>query len=192
MNIEILKDKISQDTYDRLSEELKDSELKLADLSTGAYVSTAKHGATEKQLQEAQALLESKNKEYDALKATAGDNAALVKQIDELKADFEKQEQELKSNYEKELKKSAVEMKIIAQYKPKDVADVMPLIDLTKITKDGDTLTGLTEQMEVIQKNKAYFFENTSQSASGVDHGKQSDAGDWERIFSAAGIKKKQ
>jgi hypothetical protein len=47
MNIEVLKDHLSEETYSAVAEELKDKDLKLADLSTGEYVSKGKYEALE-------------------------------------------------------------------------------------------------------------------------------------------------
>ena len=86
MNVEILKPLLGEAEYTALNDALKDKKGKLADLDSGAYVSSEKYQATAKQLADTQGLLASKTAEYDELKKTAGDNTALTQQIDQMKA----------------------------------------------------------------------------------------------------------
>jgi hypothetical protein len=142
MDIEILKDKLNEDTFKAVNDALKDKEGKLADISKGDFVSSSKYGALQKQYDDTKALLDDKSKEYDDLKKTAGDNTALQNQIDKLKTDFENQRSDLVKNYEAQIKKSKIENRIISDYKPKDINDILPHLDFEKIKVNDDGING--------------------------------------------------
>lgn len=181
MDIQILKEMLSEEKFNELNEALKDKEGKLADLGKSDYVSSAKYNALKTQLSDTQKLLSDKTSEYDTLKQTAGDNKELQKTIDDLKTDFETKRTELVNNYEAQLKKSKIENRIIADYKPKDIADIMPHIDLSKININDDGIAGLKEQMETLKTNKAYYFEDEKKpndNSGGLDHKDDKDNDD--------------
>lgn len=169
MDIEILKDKLNDETFKAVNEALKDTEGRLADISKGEFVSNSKYSALQKQYDDTKALLDDKSKEYDELKKTAGDNTELQGQIDKLKTDFEAQRSDLVKNYEAQIKKSKIENRIINDYKPNDINDILPHLDFEKIKVNDDGINGLKEQMDELKKTKAYYF-------GGVDNGKQDGA----------------
>ena len=177
MNVEILKPLLGEAEYTALNDALKDKKGKLADLDSGAYVSSEKYQATAKQLADTQGLLASNTAEYDELKKAAGDNTALTQQIDQMKADYDKQRQELVDGYEAQLKRGRIEREIISKHNPNDVNDIMPHIDLSKVTVSDDGITGLEEQMKALKEQKAYYFQTADPQASGLDH-KQQPAND--------------
>ena len=178
MDIEILKDKLNEDTFKTVKDALNVTEGKLADISKGDFVSSSKYGALQKQYDDTKALLDDKSKEYDDLKKTAGDNTALQNQIDKLKTDFESQRSDLVKNYEAQIKKSKIENRIISDYKPKDINDILPHLDFEKIKVNDDGINGLKEQMDELKKTKSYYFGNDdgkpNGGASGLDHGGKS------------------
>lgn len=170
--MEFLKDFLTEETYTKVTEELNGKEIKLADLSKGDYVSREKYGALETQLVNTQALLTQKSEEYDTLMAKAGDNQALKTELETLKADSAQKMAELKTQYEGELKRAAVCNSIISDYAPRDVKDILPYVDLEKITIDGDSVAGLKEQIDPLKETKAYLFaEERKPGATGLEHG---------------------
>ena len=70
MNIEVLKDHLSEETYSAVAEELKDKDIKLADLSSGEYVSKGKYEALETQLNNTQTLLTDTSSKLETALAT--------------------------------------------------------------------------------------------------------------------------
>lgn len=192
MDIEILKPLVTDEQYKTLNESLKDKEGKLGDLSSGKYVSSAKYTALEKQLNSAQELLDNKSQEYDQLKAAAGDNEKLTEEIKTLKSTYETEKANLENTYKAQLKRSTIENRIIADYRPKDVNDIIPHLDLDKISVDGDNIVGLAEQMEPLKESKAYYFgKEENKPAGGLDHG--GNSGDnYSAIFAAAGVKQEE
>ena len=162
MKIDVLKDVLSEETFKRVQEETSKAEGNLVDLSKGGYVSNDKYTALETQLKNTQNLLDTKSKDFDDLKATAGDNKALQEQIDSLKSQYETDKADLKADYEAKLKRNTVATQIIKDYKPKDVEDVISHIDLSKIEiKGDDSISGLSEQVDALKESKAYYFEDS-------------------------------
>lgn len=170
-NVEVLKDVLSEELYSQVKEATKDKDIKLADLSTGEYVGKGKYTALETQLTSTQELLTSKTAEYDKLAESAGNNAELKQQIETMKTENETAVNELKTKYEAQLKKNTVATHIIQKYRPKDVDDVMRLVDLEKVEVNKDKITGLDEQVDSIKEKRAYYFEsNTKPQATGLNH----------------------
>ena len=159
MKIDVLKDVLSAETFAKVQEETSKIEGNLVDLSKGGFVSNDKYTALEFQLKSAQDLLDAKTKDFDDLKATAGDNKALQDQIESLKTQHETDKANLKAEYDAKLKRNTVATQIVKDYKPRDVEDVMGHIDLDKIEiKDDDTISGLSEQVDALKESKAYYF----------------------------------
>ena len=171
MDVTILKDVLSEETFAKVQDETSKVEGKLADLSTGKFVSNEKYSALETQLTNTQNLLNQKNDDYDKLKESAGENETLRKQIDDMKSDFETQKTELENNYKKQLKQNVISSTIVSEFKPKDVNDIMSHIDLEKVkVEDGKVTEGLKEQVEELKKEKAYYFDNNGGKPWGLDH----------------------
>lgn len=171
MDVTILKGVLSEETFAKVQDETSKVEGKLADLSTGKFVSNEKYSALETQLTNTQNLLNQKNDDYDKLKKSAGENDTLKKQIDDMKSDFETEKTNLENSYKKQLKQNVISSTIVSEFKPKDVNDIMSHIDLEKIkVEDGKVTEGLKEQVEELRKEKAYYFDNNGGKPWGLDH----------------------
>lgn len=189
-NLELLRGVVSDETFARIEEETKESKIRLADLSTGNYVSKEKYDGLEGQLQSVNTALSDKTKEYDTLKEKAGDNESLKNEIERLKGEHKTNIDNLTSNFNEQLKLSAVKTEITTKYKPKDVNDIMPHIDMSKVTVDKDTITGLTEQIDPLKESKAYLFGEDKKNKSGLEHGDSGD--DDARLRAAFGLNTKK
>ena len=155
------------------------------------YVSADKYKDLEKQLGKVNSALTEKTTEYDTLKEKAGDNAELKAEIERLKAENTNTVNSLKADYEKQLKRSTVINEIQNKYHPKDVNDIIPHIDMEKISVENDNIVGLTEQITPLTESKAYLFGNEPQrNKSGLKH----DDKDYDtaRLEAAFGITKKE
>lgn len=171
-NLEILKDVLSPETYSAVERETKDSDIRLTDLKTGEFISKSKYDALFAQSKDTQKLLETRTAEYEQLKAAAGDNETLKRQIDTMKTAFEQEKADIQKKADAQLKQARVTAQIISDYKPKDVKDILAHIDFEKISADGDKLVGLKEQVDPIKEAKAYLFESEkTPGASGLEHG---------------------
>lgn len=189
MDINVLKGVLSEETFKKVQEETDKLDGKLADLSKGGYVSNDKYNALEEQLKSTQGLLDKKTEDFDALKKTAGDNEELQKQIDGLKSKYETEKTDLKNQYEEKLKASKISSSITANYKVKDVNDVISHLDMSKIEVDGDNIKGLKEQVDALKESKAYYFEEDKGGGTGLEHG--GTEANYNQIRKAMGLKEK-
>lgn len=178
MSIEVLKEHLSEETYNAVAAELEGKDLKLANLATGEYVSKGKYEALETQLNNTQTLLTSKTTELDELIAKAGDNQALKDEIESLKTKNQTDIANLTAQYDAKLKTSAV-MAELTKAGANDPADILPHLKMDAITVTDNGLVGLSEQVEPIKTAKPYLFKTAQQpgqrGASGLQHGAGGD-----------------
>lgn len=175
MNIEVLKENLSEETYSAVASELEGKDIKLADLSKGEYVSAAKYSALETQLNNTQTLLTDTSAKLETAIKSAGDNEALKQELENLKNTNQTNLDNLKNEYESKLKTAAV-MAEITKAGANDPADILPHIDLSAVTITDKGSVGLSEQLETIKTAKPYLFKGEQQrGASGLQHGSGGD-----------------
>lgn len=188
MNIEVLKDHLSEETYSAVAEELKDKDVKLADLSTGGFVSKAKYDALETQLNNTQTLLTDTSAKLETAIQSAGDNEALRQELETLKTTNQTNMDNLKNEYEAKLKTSAI-MAEITKAGANDPADILPHIDMSAVTITDKGAVGLSEQLEAVKTNKPYLFKGTQQQgASGLQHGTGNDTAEVNKMRAIMGL----
>jgi hypothetical protein len=175
MNIEVLKDNLSEETYNAVASELEGKDIKLADLSTGNYVSKGRYEALETQLNNTQTLLTDTAAKLETAIANAGDNEALRQELETLKTTNQTNMDNLKNEYEAKLKTAAV-MAEITKAGANDPADILPHINMDAVTINDNGSVGLSEQIETIKTAKPYLFKGEKQKgASGMQHGSGGD-----------------
>ena len=175
MNIEVLKEHLSEETYSAVAEELKDKDIKLADLSGGEYVSKGKYEALETQLTNTQTLLTDTSAKLETALQNAGDAEALRQEIESIKTTNQTEVANITAQYESKLKSAAV-MAELTKAGANDPADILPHLDMGAITVNEKGIVGLTEQLEPIKTAKPYLFKGDPKpGASGLDHGKGGD-----------------
>ena len=178
MDIAVLKEHLTEETFNQVTTELEGKDLKLADLSQGGYVSKTKYDAA---ITDANSHKETAEKwegnyntlkgEFDTFKTTTeGEKAANAKQL-------------IKAMAQTDLVKA----------KARDIEVVLPLIDLEKVTLTESGLDGLKEQLDTLKESKAYLFdtEDPGQPAkgkSGLNHGAGGDEGDEAKIKKIMGL----
>ena len=178
MNIEVLKEHLSEETYNAVAGELEGKDIKLANLSTGDYVSKGKYEALETQLNNTQTLLTDTSAKLETAIQSAGDNAALKQELENLKTTNQTNLDNLKNEYESKLKTAAV-MADITKAGAIDPADILPLINQEAVTITDKGCNGLSEQLESIKTAKPYLFKvdqpGRQPGASGLPHGSGGD-----------------
>ena len=128
----------------------------------GADIEKAKGDATSMSTQIANltAQITDRDNQLKELKNKVTDNAELTKQI----ADLQTANATAKTNYEKtvaDMKRDFALNNGVRDAKAKNVKAVIALLDMSKIKMDGDTVTGLKEQIDALQKSDAYLFDAT-------------------------------
>lgn len=175
MNIEVLKDNLSEETYNAVASELEGKDIKLANLSTGEYVSKSKYEALETQLNNTQALLTDTSAKLETAIQSAGDNAALRQELETIKTTNQTNMDNLKNAYEAKLKTAAV-MAEITKAGANDPADILPHINIDAVTINDNGAVGLSEQIERVKTAKPYLFKGEpKKGASGLNHGSGGD-----------------
>lgn len=170
MNIEVLKDHLSEETYSAVAEELKEKDIKLADLSSGEYVSKSKYEALETQLNNTQTLLTDTSSKLETALQNAGDNEALKQEIENIKNTNQTEVANITAQYEAKLKNAAV-MAELTRAGANDPKDIMPHLNMEAITVSDNGIVGLTDQLEPIKTAKPYLFKGeTKPGASGLPH----------------------
>lgn len=112
---------------------------------------TAERDSFKKQVNES-------NKQLDDLKNKVKDNEDAQKQI----ADLQKQLKDSESNAQAELlavKKNNAINNALRDAHVRDNKAIMPFLDTDAIKYNDDGLTGLKDQIEELQNNKAFLFE---------------------------------
>lgn len=178
MDINVLKDHLTEETFAQVTTELAGKDLKLADLSQGGYVSKSKYDTALADVATHKADAEKWKGDYDAIKG----------EFDTFKTSTEGD----KATAEKQLVKAMIETALV-KAKARDADVVMPLIDTEKITRNDNGLEGLAEQLDGLKEAKAYLFETEGPAApnkgkTGLDHGDDDDKAETDRIKRVMGL----
>lgn len=190
--MEFLKEYLTEETFAKVKEELDGKDVKLANLSSGDYVSKDKYSALETSNESLKSQLLAKSTAYDDLVAKAGDNEALKTELENLKTSTQAQLEETTNQFKAKLKAEAIKSELIKS-KVKDVKDVLGQLDLDKVTHNEDeTLTGLSEQIETLKTNKPYLFEEEKKGKGGLEHGGRDDGVDDDKIRAIMGLPPKK
>lgn len=108
----------------------------------------------------AKSQLEATNKQLEELKKSATLTEDQKKQLETLKAQLEEQERKYQQELTATKRGYALEQALI-KAKARDVKSVLPHIDQSKLAwgEDHSLAGGLKEQLEALQKEKAFLFE---------------------------------
>lgn len=177
MNIDVLKEHLTEETFNQVSTELEGKDLKLADLSQGGYVSKAKYDAA----------ITDANSHKDTADKWENNYNTLKGEFDTFKTTTEGE----KAASEKQLIKALAQTDLV-KAKARDIEVIMPLIDLEKVTNTETGLEGLTEQIDALKTSKAYLFEaeegTPNKGKSGLNHGAGDPEGDEAKIKKIMGL----
>ena len=95
------------------------------------------------------------NTEIDSLQAKVKDTSGASEEVEQLKAKIASMEAEAKNKQLKDAIAAAA-----GDAKARDIDDLMKFLDMDKVQLDeAGKVTGLKEQIEALQKDKAYLFE---------------------------------
>ncbi|SDX89206.1 phage scaffolding protein [Tepidimicrobium xylanilyticum] len=121
------------------------------------YVPIARFNEVNEEKKELKNQLEERNKQLKELKEKAEGNEELIARITELE-ELNKQTQK---DYEEKIatlkKETAIELKLRDE-KAKNIKAVKALLDLEKVSLDGENLIGLEEQLKGLKETDPYLF----------------------------------
>lgn len=154
-----IKDIIGEEAYKALPEDKKKALDKqdFEDVSDGKYVPKSRFDQVNEQSKEYKKQVGERDTQISNLKDEFKDAAGLKEKVEQLEKDNKTQ----KEDYEKQLSdinfNNALE-KGLGAFNVKDKKLIMALIDNDKLKVDGDSIIGLKEQLEPLQKSHEYLF----------------------------------
>lgn len=134
----------------------------------GNYIPKATFEAERQKVKDANATIAERDKQITELGTFKGTAEELQNKVDELTT----ANTTAKTEYEAKLTKMSQEnaLKMAIADKVHNVEDILPKLDITKITfKDGAVTAGLVEQMDALKKSNPYYFkeENSGRNLPG-------------------------
>lgn len=124
----------------------------------GNYVPKATFEAERQRVKDANATIAERDKQITELGTFKGTAEELQKRVDELTTANTTAKTEYEAKLTKMSQESALKMAIAG--KVHNVEDILPKLDVTKITfKDGAVVAGLVEQMDALKKSNPYYFK---------------------------------
>ena len=109
-----------------------------------------------------------RDKQLEQLKAAAGSNEELKKQIETLQAENKKAAEEWQAKMAQMQLDFAIE-KALAAAKAKNAKAVKALLDMEKVKLDGDQLLGIDEQLKALQQSDQYLFGDSGKVGGGTN-----------------------
>lgn len=164
--MEFLKDVLGEELYREVEKKLNgNSDIKLANLADGGYVSKEKFRAEQQKVSNLTTQLEEKDTQLAGLQDVDADklNAEITRLQDENKSQRE--------NYEKQIATQQRDYAIASELtsaKARNSRAVKALLDDSKITigEDG-TIRGLREQLQELQRSDSYLFDTAVDTGGG-------------------------
>lgn len=155
-----LKEILGEELFKQLSEdkqkEYKDKDLE--DISGGTYIPKQRFDQVNEQAKEYKKQVTERDTQIANLKEEYKDVDGLKEKVGQLEKDNKAQ----KDTYEKQLNDIAFSNALekgLGAFNVRDKKLIMALIDKEKLKVDGDSVIGLKEQIEPLQKSHEYLFE---------------------------------
>jgi Phage minor structural protein GP20. len=159
--MEFLKKILSEDTYATLSKELEGKDIKLANLSTGDYVSKAKYDNLDSNLKAIQVDLKQRDKDLENLKKNADLTDEQKKNFEVLQQKYDTDTKALGEKMKQNNINSQVELAIAKSNAIDDIAikaHLQSYLDKVELNEKGE-LIGISEQITNLKESKAHLFE---------------------------------
>lgn len=154
-----IKDIIGEEAYKALPDDKKKELDKqdFEDVSEGKYVPKSRFDQVNEQAKEYKKQIGERDTQISNLKDEFKDAAGLKEKVEEL----EDKNKTITDDYEKKLSDIAFNNALekgLGAFNVKDKKFIMALIDNDKLKVDGDSIIGLKEQLEPLQKSHEYLF----------------------------------
>lgn len=121
------------------------------------------------------AQISDRDKQLEGLKKTSGDNAELMKQIEQLQNDNKAQNEAHSAEIAKIRLDNAIDTALTAAgAKNNKAVRAMLAMDGVKLDADGK-LSGLSEQLDAVKKSDSYLFNSMANSFKGTKPGAGAD-----------------
>lgn len=149
-----LEELLGEELYNKVKEKLGDKKIMIDD---GNFIPKARFDEVNEQKNEYKKMVDERDKQLEQLKEKAKGHDELTAKLTELEA----QNKQTKEEYEgkmAELKKNTAIDLALAKQKAKNVKAVKALLDMGKVSLDGENLIGLEEQLKALKESDPYLF----------------------------------
>jgi len=133
-----------------------------------------------------EADIQERDKQLEQLKAAAGSNEELKKQIETLQAENKKAAEEWQAKMAQMQLDFALE-RALTTARAKNTKAVKALLDMEKVKLDGDQLLGLDDQLKALQQSDPYLFGDSGKVGGGTN---PANASNQTQVFTREQIKK--
>ena len=170
MAYEFLKEHLGDDLYKQVVEKLKGKEgsVKLVNLADGKYVDVDKYNTAVERTTALEAQLKDTQTSLSELEKTAGDNAKLSKQIQEMQTKYDNDTKELNARMAQREFDYTLDSEIKAK-NARNSKTIIPLLDTATLRKKDGTFDtdAFNAQIANIAKENPYLFKNEVQHGAG-------------------------
>lgn len=136
------------------------------------YIPQSRFNEVNEAKKNAEALVAERDKQLAELKQSAGDNDSLKQQIEKLQLDNTKAQEHYEATMKQLKVDGAVEV-ALASKGALSVKAAKALLDMSKITIEGEEIKGVTEQIEQLVKEQSFLFKKTTPTGMNLGEGKK-------------------
>lgn len=144
-------------------ENMESAEKEFKAFLDGSYVPKSRFNEVNEEKNTLKNTVADRDKQLEALKKTSGDAEGLKKQIESLQAENKKAKEESEAKLKDLQFNNAIKLAIVE--KAQDVDIVLQQFDKSKLILGADgKVTGLDEQLKVLEKEKPFLFKQQNQN----------------------------
>jgi hypothetical protein len=121
------------------------------------YVPIERFNEVNEEKKELKTQIEDRDKQLKELKIKAAGNEELTTKITELETLNNQTKEEYETKITALRKETSIELRLKDE-KAKSIKAVKALLDLDKVSLDGDNLIGLDEQLKTLKESESYLF----------------------------------
>ncbi|MBU5311905.1 phage scaffolding protein [Tissierella carlieri] len=125
------------------------------------YIPIERFNEVNEDKKELKTQIEDRDKQLKELKIKAAGNEELTTKITELETLNNQTKEEYETKITALRKETSIELKLKDE-KAKNIKAVKALLDLEKVSLDGDNLIGLDEQLKALKEKESYLFGEDS------------------------------
>jgi len=158
-----LKELLGEELFAKVKEKLGDKKIMIDD---GNFIPKARFDEVNEQKNEYKKMVDERDKQLESLKEKAKGHDDLTAKL----TDLENQNKQTKEEYEAkmaELKKNTQIDLFLSNQKAKNVKAVKALLDMDKVSLDGDNLIGIEEQLKTLKESDPYLFGDAKPKVGG-------------------------
>lgn len=149
-----LKELLGEELYNKVKEKLGDKKIMIDD---GNFIPKARFDEVNEQKNEYKKMVDERDKQLEQLKEKAKGHDELTAKLTELEAQNKQTKEEYESKMAELKKNTAIDL-ALAKQKAKNVKAVKALLDMEKVSLDGDNIIGLEEQLKALKESDPYLF----------------------------------